>query len=342
MKEISYKLFFKAFSNETRFWIVRLLRKGPRCVTEICEELDFEQSRVSHNLRCLENCGFVTATQDGKKKVYSLDEKTILPMLELIDEHIEKYNNHLHECGILKKERGAIDLEKLPSNSTEKARSTLNSIRTTIDMDRKRGRGLSEKEDRIRRFILEEFPNLSRAPTVGEISKSLDIPQEEVISTLHKFDRCDIIYLKPGTNEISGAYPFSNSKTDHLVTMKGGDGDKTVNAMCAIDALGVPFMFEEDVDIDSKCGYCGRDVHIEIRENEITDWTPGQTKVWVGRRCGGHAATSICTTLAFFCSDDHIKSWRDEHPDEEGEVLSLGEALFVGKSIFEDFLEINR
>ena len=103
MKELSYKLFFKALSNKTRFNIIQLLRKKPKCVTEICNELDFEQSRVSHNLKCLENCGFVEFKWNGKNKIYELNKKHIIPVLKEINKHIETYNKRLESCGVLRK-----------------------------------------------------------------------------------------------------------------------------------------------------------------------------------------------------------------------------------------------
>ncbi len=103
MKELSYKLFFKAFSNRTRFEIIRLLRNGPKNVTEISTELGFEQSRVSHNLKCLENCGFVNLEWNKKHRIYSLDEEHIMPILGGIDMHIDKYNKRLECCGVLMK-----------------------------------------------------------------------------------------------------------------------------------------------------------------------------------------------------------------------------------------------
>ncbi len=103
MIDKSYKLFVKAFSNRTRFEIIELLKNGnPKNVTEICKELGFEQSRVSHNLKCLIDCGFVEVKQDGKNRVYSLNKDTVYPMLELIDRHIKKYHKHLVKCGVLK------------------------------------------------------------------------------------------------------------------------------------------------------------------------------------------------------------------------------------------------
>ena len=102
MIELSYKLFVKAFSNKTRFEIIRLLRKGPKNVTEMCKDLGFEQSRISHNLKCLENCGFVEWKWNGKNKVYSLDKSYIVPMLNNIDAHIKHYNKRLKTCGVIK------------------------------------------------------------------------------------------------------------------------------------------------------------------------------------------------------------------------------------------------
>lgn len=102
MKDFSYKLFFKAFANKTRFEIIELLKKGPKNVNDICKKLGYEQSRVSHNLKCLIDCGFVENNRNGKQVIYSLNKATIKPLLELIDKHIGRYSIHLKRCGIVK------------------------------------------------------------------------------------------------------------------------------------------------------------------------------------------------------------------------------------------------
>ena len=96
-----HKLFFKAFSNETRLAIIQLLKTKSLSVGEISAELDFEQSRVSHNLRCLEQCGFVQVESKGNFRIYSLDKETMLPVLKLFDAHIKKYEERLLCCDIL-------------------------------------------------------------------------------------------------------------------------------------------------------------------------------------------------------------------------------------------------
>jgi ArsR family transcriptional regulator len=101
---ISHKLLLRAIANETRFSIISLLKEQSFSVGEICEKLGFEQSRVSHNLRCLVECGFVNAEQDGRNRIYSLDDKTVRPMLQLMERHVERYKHHLVACRILGEE----------------------------------------------------------------------------------------------------------------------------------------------------------------------------------------------------------------------------------------------
>ncbi len=112
MKNTAYTLFFKALSNETRLRILDLLSKGPRNVTEIGEALDIEQSMISHNLTCLINCGFVVANQNGKNKVCSLNEETVIPLLQIIDRHVEQYGQSLEGCTVLKDVRKRFPAKK--------------------------------------------------------------------------------------------------------------------------------------------------------------------------------------------------------------------------------------
>ncbi|MBI2575477.1 winged helix-turn-helix transcriptional regulator [Candidatus Woesearchaeota archaeon] len=83
-------MFFKAISNKTRCAIIKLLMKRPGSVTEICQKSGFEQSRVSHNLKCLELCGFVNARYKGKNRLYSLHPE-MSSILKAIDKHLVKY-----------------------------------------------------------------------------------------------------------------------------------------------------------------------------------------------------------------------------------------------------------
>jgi len=93
-----YGIFFKTLSNETRFKIIRLLIKGPKSVNEISKKLKFEQSRVSHNLKKLECYGFVTLKSKGRQRIYHIDKKYVLPIINNVDKYIYKYDKRLKEC----------------------------------------------------------------------------------------------------------------------------------------------------------------------------------------------------------------------------------------------------
>ena len=98
-----HRLFFKAFSNQTRLEIINLLKKKSLNVMEICNKTGFEQSRVSHNLKCLEHCGFVKVTPNGNFRKYELDTETIVPIIDLFEKHIRKYKKRLECCEVIVK-----------------------------------------------------------------------------------------------------------------------------------------------------------------------------------------------------------------------------------------------
>jgi len=102
----TYVQFFQSLADPTRLEIIKQLRSGPKNVSELSTTLKFEQSRLSHNLRKLKELGFVTVTPKGKQRIYGIDKNTILPLLKLIDGHVNTYYKHYCKCvGKAKKER---------------------------------------------------------------------------------------------------------------------------------------------------------------------------------------------------------------------------------------------
>lgn len=87
----AYGLFFGTLANDSRLKILDTLRHHPKNVTEICKATHFEQSMVSHNLRLLEYHGMVFMEKTGKYRYYRLNQKTIAPLIDLIDAHMKTY-----------------------------------------------------------------------------------------------------------------------------------------------------------------------------------------------------------------------------------------------------------
>ena len=91
----AYRIFFGTLVSESRLRIINLLRKGKKNVSEIIKELDIEQTIISHDLERLRRCGFVVSEINGKFRYYKLNEKTIKPLMNLIDKHMSQYCIHI-------------------------------------------------------------------------------------------------------------------------------------------------------------------------------------------------------------------------------------------------------
>jgi len=90
MKSYS-NLFFETLSTKLRWKILEILREKSRTVSEICKIVKEDQSKISHNLRKLKDCHFINVKKMGKERIYSLNQETILPLLNLVDKHMKRY-----------------------------------------------------------------------------------------------------------------------------------------------------------------------------------------------------------------------------------------------------------
>lgn len=91
----TYKVFFGTLVSESRLKIINLLRKGEKNVSEIIKSWGMDQTSVSHDLRRLKHCGFVNVKTKGKYRYYSLNKKTIKPLMEIIDKHMSGHCVHI-------------------------------------------------------------------------------------------------------------------------------------------------------------------------------------------------------------------------------------------------------
>ena len=90
-------LFFETLGTRLKTDIILKLKEKPLSVVELAKNFNQERSNVSHALISLLDCGFVNVRKDSKRRIYSLNKDTILPLLNLVDKHIKKY------CKVCKK-----------------------------------------------------------------------------------------------------------------------------------------------------------------------------------------------------------------------------------------------
>jgi mercuric reductase len=198
--------------------------------------------------------------------------------------------------------------------------------------DRRAWQGHTPAEDAVRRTIVQLYGELGHAPTPEEIARRCCMPSRPLRALLDRLASRDLVVLEG--ERITGAYPLTDRPTEHQVGVEG----QRLHAMCAIDALGVGAMYATSTVIESRCCLCRAPIHITAvdRGRRLETVLPAAAVVFasIGYR-GGRAATSLCTTIAFFCGDAHLCQWRSAQPlDGPGFRLSIEEVFAVGKAIF--------
>lgn len=78
-----------ALSTPSRVQILACLMGGTRSVSELVDELGFEQSLVSHQLRVLREHALVTVERIGRHRVYGLADEHVTALLEQAMHHVE-------------------------------------------------------------------------------------------------------------------------------------------------------------------------------------------------------------------------------------------------------------
>ncbi|MGC8622609.1 MAG: ArsR/SmtB family transcription factor [Candidatus Micrarchaeia archaeon] len=99
MDKLSFKVFFHAIGDYSRFSILSSLLEREMNVNEIAASTGIEQSNVSHHLQCLLNCGLVSLRKEGKAHFYSVNREA-RQMIEGIKKHIGMYEKKIISCNI--------------------------------------------------------------------------------------------------------------------------------------------------------------------------------------------------------------------------------------------------
>jgi len=92
-------LFFEMLGTRLKIDIITKLKGKSLSVNEVSKQLGQERSKISHALKSLLECSFVKVKKDGRKRVYSLNTDTILPLLDLVEKHVKKY------CKVCRKQK---------------------------------------------------------------------------------------------------------------------------------------------------------------------------------------------------------------------------------------------
>ena len=81
---------FKMFADSTRIKILYDLFQGEKNVTQICNDLEMNQSAISHQLKILRSSKLIKARRDGKMMLYSLADEHVKTIIAMGMDHVEE------------------------------------------------------------------------------------------------------------------------------------------------------------------------------------------------------------------------------------------------------------
>jgi DNA-binding transcriptional ArsR family regulator len=73
--------FLRCIGEPTRLQILNLLSRGERCVGELTNVLNKEQSLISHHLKSLKECSIVKERQEAQKVYYKLTDARLARLI---------------------------------------------------------------------------------------------------------------------------------------------------------------------------------------------------------------------------------------------------------------------
>ena len=92
--------FFTNLANPTRLATLEQLMNQPMSVNELAAALGQEQSMISHNLKPLLDCNFITAQLQGKRHILSINHETLDPIFKAIENHAKNFCPKQGKCVI--------------------------------------------------------------------------------------------------------------------------------------------------------------------------------------------------------------------------------------------------
>lgn len=138
---------------------------------------------------------------------------------------------------------------------------------------------LNQYERKVRRYLMNYTINNGKAFNLCEItdemSKDIGFEKEELKVLFDNLDNKSSIVVDENKN-VNFIYPVSAIPTNHKVTLADG---RSFSAMCAIDAMGTAFTFNQDVKIKSVCSNCGDSIYVEIKDGQLIEYTPEEMHI---------------------------------------------------------------
>jgi ArsR family transcriptional regulator len=85
---------FKTLGHPVRIKILQMLRNEERCVCEIMEAIDIEQSNLSQHLGVLKKQGLIDSRKDGQRVIYWITYPSVKKLIEAAEQTLSEQIGH--------------------------------------------------------------------------------------------------------------------------------------------------------------------------------------------------------------------------------------------------------
>lgn len=115
---------------------------------------------------------------------------------------------------------------------------------------------------------------------------------------------------------VVGMDGLTTRTTQHGITL----GGVQLWTWCAYDIVGIAAALGTDAKGTTRCGTCGRRLHVEIRAGE-----PEQSPIvgWLPSGACANVIAEFCPSALFFCSAEHLADRLTTSGQRDGEALDL-------------------
>lgn len=146
-----------------------------------------------------------------------------------------------------------------------------------------------------------------------------------------------ISFTPTATAQPTVAYPFPANERGHNVLI---DGTHEVQAMCAIDALGIAPMINLPTTIVAHDSISGTEIRVQVDPDREAGWQPQGAVVLAGSTsCHGPSFRGCCDVLNFFETQENAERYLSDHPEITGVSISIPIAIEAGRVVFGDVLK---
>lgn len=184
------------------------------------------------------------------------------------------------------------------------------------------------------RWIIQRFA-LAMPPTAAQIVEQAQTLALDTDTALAALAREDLVHTDD-EGEVTVAYPFSARARRHEVTIDG----RVVQAMCAIDALGIAAMLAQRIEVRSHDPIDDSEIHVHASTGGAIAWQPETAVVLAGSsNCEGPSYRGCCDVLNFFASTENVQQYLRENTEVAGMPISISEAAAAGGAIFGEILK---